>query len=377
MLRRRKATSAENSSIPANSKVDDDSEARSARLAYLKAWAQVGVPGKVRDAVSAPSAKSTIPTASDISAAPTPRVGAVAAVQSLTRAFSLPVVRLRRGETPESLRQAFRDISDYEGGVGTSNGKAHDMVRQPIVVDLTELVSTHITRPSVHGFSPPSLNEIRSLIMTLETLGEPSGKCSGGFKPVGVFAGSAARSSSMAADLGMPMLSPTMNAASVPATTAPTLPSLPHVIGAESQEEKAGRKKEEESASSPSNGVMVHEGSVRSGQQVIAKPGQSLLVYGSVNPGGEVLADGDIFIWGALNGRALAGISPNSSGEETKTLKVVCQRFDAELVAIGSCFATVEQPPHGVHHWKRDMPTTITLAPKSSELDFHSEVPRK
>ena len=209
--------------------------------------------------------------------------------------------------------------------------------------------------------------------MTLETLGEPSENAPG-VQTSQRACRSAARSSSMAADLGMPMLSPTMNAASVPATTAPTLPSLPR-DRCRIREEKAGRKEEEKA--SPSNGVMVHEGSVRSGQQVIAKPGQSLLVYGSVNPGGEVLADGDIFIWGALNGRALAGISPNSSGEETKTLKVVCQRFDAELVAIGSCFATVEQPPHGVHHWKRDMPTTITLAPKSSELDFHSEVPRK
>ena len=64
-------------------------------------------------------------------------------------------------EKRESLRQAFRDISDYEGGVGTSNGKAHDMVRQPIVVDLTDSC-LRISPDRVYGFSPPSLNEIRA-----------------------------------------------------------------------------------------------------------------------------------------------------------------------------------------------------------------------
>jgi septum formation inhibitor MinC len=133
-------------------------------------------------------------------------------------------------------------------------------------------------------------------------------------------------------------------------------------------------------------GMMMYEGNVRSGQQVIAPPGQSLMVYGSVNPGGEVLADGSIFIWGALNGRALAGISSSSSedssakqqGQQKKTeeLKVVCQRFDAELVAIGATFATVDQPPMGVHQWKRDAPTTVS-GPPGGKLDFYSEPSRK
>ena len=84
-------------------------------------------------------------------------------------------------------------------------------------------------------------------------------------------------------------------------------------------------------------GMMMYEGNVRSGQQVIAPPGQSLMVYGSVNPGGEVLADGSIFIWGALNGRALAGISSSSSEDssgsssssERFTLQSMCRCFEA------------------------------------------------
>ncbi|RHY91329.1 hypothetical protein DYB35_004355 [Aphanomyces astaci] len=59
------------------------------------------------------------------------------------------------------------------------------------------------------------------------------------------------------------------------------------------------------------SGMMVVEGSVRTGQQIYAK-GQGLVVMGSVNSGAEVLADGDIHIYGMLKGRALAGIGGNS-----------------------------------------------------------------
>jgi septum site-determining protein MinC len=57
--------------------------------------------------------------------------------------------------------------------------------------------------------------------------------------------------------------------------------------------------------------AMVFEGSVRSGQQIYSQ-GRSLIVLGSVNSGAEVLSDGDIHVFGALKGRALAGIRGNA-----------------------------------------------------------------
>lgn len=45
---------------------------------------------------------------------------------------------------------------------------------------------------------------------------------------------------------------------------------------------------------------------VRSGQQVYAQ-GRDLIVMGSVNEGGEVIADGHIHVYGTLRGRARAG----------------------------------------------------------------------
>lgn len=66
---------------------------------------------------------------------------------------------------------------------------------------------------------------------------------------------------------------------------------------------------------------------VRSGQQIYAKGGD-LVILNSVSPGAEVLADGNIHIYGALRGRALAGINGD------KQARIFCQRIDAELVSI-------------------------------------------
>jgi septum site-determining protein MinC len=99
-----------------------------------------------------------------------------------------------------------------------------------------------------------------------------------------------------------------------------------------------------------SSASTVYHGSVRSGQQIMSKKGQSLVILGSVNSGGEVLSDGDIFIFGRLRGRAFAGLgaTPNPDGEnscdlESTTARIVATSFDAELVAIGDVFTTIDK----------------------------------
>ncbi|WP_339051123.1 septum site-determining protein MinC [Rickettsiella endosymbiont of Xylota segnis] len=66
---------------------------------------------------------------------------------------------------------------------------------------------------------------------------------------------------------------------------------------------------------------------VRSGQQIYAK-NSDLIVIASVSPGAELLADGNIHIYGRLKGRALAGVSGNQHAH------IFCQNLEAELVAI-------------------------------------------
>lgn len=70
---------------------------------------------------------------------------------------------------------------------------------------------------------------------------------------------------------------------------------------------------------------------VRSGQQVVAKGGD-LIVTSSVSHGAELLSDGNIHVYGALRGRALAGISGDHEA------RIYCQSLEAELVSIAGFY---------------------------------------
>jgi septum site-determining protein MinC len=66
---------------------------------------------------------------------------------------------------------------------------------------------------------------------------------------------------------------------------------------------------------------------IRSGRQVYARQGD-LVVLSTVSAGAELLADGHIHVYGALRGRALAGVSGNTSA------RIFCRSLQAELVSI-------------------------------------------
>ena len=66
---------------------------------------------------------------------------------------------------------------------------------------------------------------------------------------------------------------------------------------------------------------------MRSGTQIYAR-GSDLVVTASVSPGAELVADGNIHVYGPLRGRALAG----ASGD--KDSRIFCSRLEAELVSI-------------------------------------------
>lgn len=66
---------------------------------------------------------------------------------------------------------------------------------------------------------------------------------------------------------------------------------------------------------------------IRSGQRVVAPHGD-LIVLAAVNAGAEILAAGNIHVYGALRGRALAGVKGNTEA------RIICLQFHPELVAI-------------------------------------------
>jgi septum site-determining protein MinC len=74
---------------------------------------------------------------------------------------------------------------------------------------------------------------------------------------------------------------------------------------------------------------------VRSGQRIYAQ-GADLIITATVNPGSEVVADGNIHIYGALRGRAVAGASDDA------TARIFALNFDPELVAIAGYYAVRE-----------------------------------
>ncbi|MGI9302744.1 MAG: septum site-determining protein MinC [Gammaproteobacteria bacterium] len=74
---------------------------------------------------------------------------------------------------------------------------------------------------------------------------------------------------------------------------------------------------------------------VRSGQQVYA-PGADLIVAASTSAGAELLSDGCIHVYGALRGRALAGLNGNAGA------RIFCQNLEAELLAIAGHYRLLE-----------------------------------
>jgi septum site-determining protein MinC len=77
---------------------------------------------------------------------------------------------------------------------------------------------------------------------------------------------------------------------------------------------------------------------VRSGTQIYARGGD-LVITAPVSAGAEVIADGNIHIYGVLRGRALAGASGDTEA------RIFCSRLEAELVSIAGHYLVNEQLP--------------------------------
>ncbi len=70
---------------------------------------------------------------------------------------------------------------------------------------------------------------------------------------------------------------------------------------------------------------------IRSGQQAVCQDGD-LIITAAVSHGAELLAKGNIHVYGPLRGRALAGISGN------RHARIFCQSLEAELVSIAGFY---------------------------------------
>ncbi|MBH5373010.1 septum site-determining protein MinC [Bradyrhizobium glycinis] len=80
---------------------------------------------------------------------------------------------------------------------------------------------------------------------------------------------------------------------------------------------------------------LLLESPVRSGQTVIFPEGD-VTILGSVGSGAEVVAGGSIHVYGALRGRAMAGVNGHNSA------RIYCQKIEAELLAIDGFYQTAD-----------------------------------
>lgn len=82
--------------------------------------------------------------------------------------------------------------------------------------------------------------------------------------------------------------------------------------------------------------TMVIDKPIRSGQKIYAK-GSDLIVLSMVNRGAEVVADGNIHVYAALRGKAMAGAKGNTKA------RIFALAMEAELVSIAGVYRTAEK----------------------------------
>jgi septum site-determining protein MinC len=112
------------------------------------------------------------------------------------------------------------------------------------------------------------------------------------------------------------------------------LPTIPH------GRETALHQGRAAAAKPPPSSLLVDR-PVRSGQAIVFETGD-VTIIGPVASGAEVIAGGSIHVYGALRGRAIAGVM---TGVEAR---IFCRKMEAELVAVDGLYRMAE-------HWGPDL----------------------
>ncbi len=89
---------------------------------------------------------------------------------------------------------------------------------------------------------------------------------------------------------------------------------------------------------------------VRSGQQCVSKHGD-LILLSPISPSAELIANGNIHVYGTLRGRALCGVHGDTSA------RIFCTSLEAELVSVAGHYKLLEEVPAAV----KNRPVQISL----------------
>lgn len=135
-------------------------------------------------------------------------------------------------------------------------------------------------------------------------------------RPIGIYGGSAVHKEQAAAAGLMDLLE--ISSSAVAAPIAPPPPAVSALVA-------------------PASDALVIDKPLRSGQQVYAR-GTDLIVLAIVSFGAEVIADGNIHVYGPLRGRAIAGARGNTQA------RILSTCMEPQLVSIAGIYRTSETP---------------------------------
>lgn len=173
-----------------------------------------------------------------------------------------------------------------------------------------------------------AVNEERQAVLDFMLLAETLRRL--GLVPVGV-RGSAECQSERVLQAGLGLLPPVRSERTV--TPSPEIESLESETVVEKNQPEPADHAPSQAAKPASTKVITLP--VRSGQQVFAPEGD-LVILSSVNAGAEVLAAGNIHVYGALRGRAMAGIHGDT------TARIFSLQCNPELVAVAGEYVVNE-----------------------------------
>ena len=139
---------------------------------------------------------------------------------------------------------------------------------------------------------------------------------------------------------------PSVPAAAVETAPAPTDTSAPEMPAADKPAASAEPLPAREASSTTSapaptqaaphsSSALVITKPLRSGQRVYARH-TDLVVIGMVSQGAEVIADGNVHVYGPLRGKAMAGARGDTSA------RIFTTHLDAELLAVAGVYRVVE-----------------------------------
>jgi septum site-determining protein MinC len=124
---------------------------------------------------------------------------------------------------------------------------------------------------------------------------------------------------------------------------------------------------EEQNAVTPTAEPLYMEMTIRSGVE-IRHPG-TVIILGDVNPGGIVVADGDILVWGRLRGVAHAGANGNS-----ECLIMALQMEPTQLRIADAVARAPEKPPKQFHAEVAHVTSGVIRITKAADFSRLSKI---